>query len=258
MAGLSLEDFLGHATRAQGGKNKYLSKWKKNNPPTVLVWLHTKAIIMPLWRHGVPRLMEVKDEDGYKRIEVWGGDWSCWEPEEVLKQQYFRDRETGEREVPPTICPACRLVEHVRERVESGNLNWTTPIFKFVGDDASKKVIIHAAGMYNGFNGDLSDEEKDELKKHRIFRNDVWRENMMAKLSYGFVVVDNSNLTAGPQIAIETSSLGDCVKKVIADAMMEAEDEGNPYTNPYAIRWAYDANAKDLNKKKLMLFLHNF
>jgi hypothetical protein len=128
-------------------------------------------------------------------------------------------------------------------------LDWTTPIFRFVGDDESKAVVVHAAGIYNGFGGDLTPDEVAQLKKARIFRTEAWRENLMAKLSYAFAVVDNANISSGVQIAIETSLLGDKVKGVINDAMMEAEDDGNPYVNPYAIQWRYLPNEKEHTKK---------
>ena len=250
MSGMDLNSFLGHSSTVST-RGKYLNKWKKNNPPQVDVWLHTKALIQSLWQHGIPRLFERDDnQTGEKTIEVWSGSWVCWEEEEVLQKQYLRDRDTGARAYPPVICPVCKLIEHVRDQVESGELSWTAPLFRFAGDDPSKSVIIHAGGLYNAFgNKDLSKEELEELKTARIYRKDAWRENMMAKLSYVFSVVDNANPQEGPQIAIETSLLGDKVKEVINAAMMEAEDEGNPLVTPYAIRWIYRPNEQQFNKK---------
>jgi hypothetical protein len=250
MAGMDLNAFLGHSATVSG-RSEYLNKWKKNTPPQVDVWLHTQALIQSLWQHGIPRLFEKEDkESGDKTVEVWSGTWPCWEAEEVLQKQYMRDHDTGERAFPPCVCPVCKLIEYVRDAVESGELKWTAPLFRFAGSDPSKTLIIHAGGMYNAFGKDnLSEKEKDELKTARIYRTDAWRENMMAKLSYVFSVVDNAKPQKGPQIAIETSLLGDKVKEVINNAMMEAEDEGNPLANPYAIRWIYRADETQFNKK---------
>lgn len=248
--GLSLDQFLGHSSSSRG-KAAYLSKWKKNTPPQVDVWLHTKALIEPLWRHGLPRLFERTDRQTQeKTIEVWSGDWLCWEEEEVLTKQYMRDNDTGERAYPPVICPLCRLIEFIRMSVETGELNWTTPLFRFIGDDPSKAITINAGGMFNAFNKDgLSDSQIAEMKKAKIFRSEAWRQNMMPKLSYAFSVVDNSAPGKGVQIAIETSLLGDKVKEVIHKAMLEAEDEGNPLENPYAIRWIYRPDERQFNQK---------
>jgi len=250
MPGMDLNAFLGHSSTVST-RGKYLNKWKKNNPPQVDVWLHTKALIQSLWQHGIPRLFEKEDKaTGEKTIEVWSGSWVCWEDEEVLQKQYLRDRDTGARAYPPCICPVCKLIEYVRDAVESGELSWTAPLFRFAGSDPSKTLIIHAGGLYNAFGrSDLTEKDKEELKQARIYRKDAWRENAMAKLSYVFSVVDNANPQEGPQIAIETSLLGDKVKEVINAAMMEAEDEGNPLVNPYAIRWIYRPDEQQFNKK---------
>lgn len=248
--GLSLDQFLGHSS-SSSTRTEYLSKWKKNTPPRVDVWLHTKALIEPLWRHGLPRLFTRKDRvTGEETVEVWSGDWLCWEDESVLTKQYLRDNETGERAYPPTICPICKLIEYVRSCVDSGEWSWVAPLFRYMGDDPSKGLTINAGGIYNAFGGDrLTDSDIAELKHAKIFRSEAWKQNMMAKLSYAFSVVDNEHPGKGTQIAIETSLLGDKVKEVVHKAMLEAEDEGNPLSNPYAIRWMYSPDAKQFNLK---------
>jgi hypothetical protein len=248
--GLSLDQFLGHSS-SSSSRTEYLSKWKKNTPPRVDVWLHTKALIEPLWRHGVPRLFTRKDRTtGEETVEVWSGDWLCWEDESVLTKQYLRDNDTGERAYPPTICPICKLIEYVRSCVESGELSWVTPLFRYVGDDPGKAITINAGGIFNAFASDkLSESDIAELRQAKIFRSEAWRQNMMAKLSYAFSVVDNAHPGKGTQIAIETPLLGDKVKEVIHKAMLEAEDEGNPLSNPYAIRWMYNPDERQFNLK---------
>lgn len=246
---MDLNQFLGHSTQSSSSGSKYLDRWKKNTPPQVDIWLHTQALIESLWRHNVPRIVE-RERDGEKSVEVWSGNWNCWESEDVLINQYKRDYEAGTRAYPPCICPVCKLIEYVRDSVEQGDLVWTAPIFRFAGSDASKSLVIRAAGLYNGFSKkDLSDNEKNELKEARIYRTEAWKQNMMAKMSYVFTVVNNAEPGKGPQIAIETPLLGDKVKEVINKAMMSAEDEGNPLENPYAIRWMYKPDESQFDRK---------
>jgi hypothetical protein len=143
------------------------------------------------------------------------------------------------------------MIEEVRRVVREGNIDWTVKLFKFVGDDPSKAIILHAGGIYNAYrNDDMTDGDKKALKKAGISLKDAWKENLNAKCNYVFRVVDNDNPNGGNQIAIETTSLGKKVKKVIKDAMTSlGREEGNPFRNPYCIRWEYDKNAKQFNEK---------
>lgn len=250
--GMDLETFLGHKSQAAGG-GQFLRGWKKRTPPAINTFLHMKAPIIALWQHNIPKLQEVTDKEGTKRIEVWGGNWNCIEDEDILSTQYHRDRDTGDREHPPEVCPTCRLTEVVRLFIESGELPFAQPIFKWVGDDPQKSKVIHAAGIFNGFKKDDSDltrKQKMSMKKNSISRKEAWKENFMAKCNYLFVLVDADQPGEGVQIAIETTLVGDKVKEVIRDQMTAlGEDDGNPLTNPYCIRWEHRPAEKEFQKK---------
>lgn len=243
---LDLDGFLHHS--GNEGKASYLTKWKKQKGE-VQVFLHTKAPIIILWQHNIPLIKKVK-RDGIESLEVWSQGYNCFEAESVLKQQHKRDKETGARIAPPHDCPVCKLVEWVRGEVDAGNIDWTDEIFQFKGDDPKKYVTLHAAGIYGGFNGDLEPEQMAQLRAASIFRNEVWKENMQARLNYLFRVVDANNVAAGVQKAIETQLLGDKVKGVIFDAQKSlGVDGGNPMKNPYCIQWEAHPEAKEFQKK---------
>jgi len=189
------------------------------------------------------------ERDGEKTTEVWGGTFNCWEPEDVLKRQYKRN-DDGSRQAPPTICPHCMLLEYLRGMVRAEKISWTEPVFRFAGGDEGAAQTLTVAGLYNGFSGDLSRQEVAELRRAGIRRDEAWKENTMAKCSYVFSIVDHLEPEKGVQIAIETTALGDAVKRVIRDQIDAlGAAEGHPLKNPYAIRWQYKPKEVEFSKK---------
>ena len=250
--GMGLDAFLGHKSSSGSGKGGRLKKWKKNDPPTVDTWMHTKSKIAALWQHGQPHVVEYKDRDTNEKVQkvFGGGQFTCWEREELLQEQYKRDDETGRRKRPPTICPECLLVEYFRDQVESGELPWTKPVFRYEAKDDERPTIVRAAGLYGGFKKkQYTEQEIKQLKDAHVNRRESWRENQMAKLNYVFSVVDNSNPSQGTMIAVETFLLGDKVKEVIQKAMLEDDEKGNPFLHPYCIRWLHRPDEDDIKKK---------
>lgn len=241
---MNLDEFLGHST--SGGGSKFLN-WRKREPPVIDTWLHTKSSIVALWRHPWPRIVEI-DRNGEKQTEVWGGTFNCWEPEDVLKRQYKRN-DDGSRVAPPTICPHCILLEHLRTEVREGRLSWTEPAFRFEAGDGTATVLT-VGGLYNGFGGDLSRQEVADLRKAGIKLTEAWKENTMSKCAYVFSIVDHSEPEKGVQIAVETTALGDVVKRVIRDQIDSiGAADGHPFKNPYAIRWQYRPKEQKFDQK---------
>jgi len=247
---MTLDEFLNHQPSDRGGGASYF-KWIKRNPPVAHVWLHTGARILSLWQHGWPRIVDRTDkESGEKVLDVWGGSWNCWEPEAVLRRQYHRDRETGERRAPPSVCPMCLLIERVRTAIDQGQVSWTDPVFRFdVG--SSNDRVLHAGGLYNAFGkNDLTQDEIAQLRDARIYRKEAWKENAMAKCAYVFTIVDNDAPGEGVRVALENSGLGDKVKAAIRDQMTRlGTDAGNPIRSPYCIRWEHHPNEERFDQK---------
>lgn len=247
-----LDDFLGHSNRA-GGSASFLGNWKNNKPPEVRIVLHTDASIISVWQHPWPKII-TREKDGKDVREVWSGNFNSWEVQDVLQRQYLRDRDTGERDFPPQVCPMSILLEEVERLMRDGSLSWEEPLFKFVGDDTSKGKVLHAGTMTNKIKKiweGLEDKDKRAALKRGIpGPKDAWKESMMAKCQYVFTVVDYDNVKNGIQIAKETTLVGDKTKKAIRDRRTsEGEDEGNPLINPYVIQWVYDKDAKKFDEK---------
>lgn len=243
MGRMSLDSFLGHKSRDAGAA--YLEKWKDDGQIDIL--LHTRADIASKWTHGLVEVKLVKGE-GDDAEEVprfrWTG-YTCWEAESVLQRQFKRDQDTGRRKFPPVICPDCLLLEWLREQVESGEMDWTTPVFKFkaIDKDGDEEVkLYHAGGLYGAFGAkDMSDEQVDSLKEAKIVRREAWKEGILAKMSYVFSVLPYANPEKGIVVATETALLGDKVKTLIMKTREEfGDDEGDPRKNPYVIRWKFD------------------
>jgi hypothetical protein len=246
----SIDTFLQHKTSDRSGG--FLSKWRKKDQTSKLdVWLHRKRFPVALWQHQLPRLFVKTDKDTGENVTlVWTQGYNCHESEKVLKKQYHR-KDDGTREYPPEVCPVCRLIETIRDMVEEGQLDWTKVVFRFQGDKDIK--LIHAGGIYGGFNAekdDLTAEEKLKLRNAGISLKDSWQENAMAKCNYVFCVVDNANIGSGVQIATETALLGDKVKEVMNDSIesLGAED-GNPFIKPYCIQWEHRPSEQEFQKR---------
>jgi hypothetical protein len=260
--GLTLGAFMSHSNRAGGGPRKTYLKdpkaWKDN---AVTVWLSTQASIYPLWRHPFQKVEVVTDRQTKEsRREVWQQKLVCYEGEETLQKQYWRDKETGTRELPPLVCPHCLLVEDVRQRVLSGKLDWRQPLFRFTGSDPTKTirfgkfvvnvgdVFIHAGGFCGLFNDkDMSDVRKKELaeipkeKGGPVYQSSAFRQNNLAKLEYVFTVVQHDDVAAGLQVAIMPNLLGAKMQTALQHRMKSlGEEEGNPLVRPVAFRWEHN------------------
>ena len=248
---LALNDFLGHTTKTGGGKTGFLRGWRKRTPPAVTVFLHRKSPIVALWQHNVPHIYEQKDEGGSVTRRVFGGSWNCLESEAVLTKQYRRDRDTGERLVPPVVCPICRMMEALRDLYEQGAIGFADSLFRWEGDDPQETQVLSYGGILNQYGSDrLDDTEKAAMAKARISLKEAWKENLFAKCNYLFVVADADDPETGIQVAVETTSLGDHVKECIRNQMVSlGEEDGNPILNPYALRWEHNAKAAEFSKK---------
>jgi len=252
MASRSLEmgQFLGHNTKSGG--SQFLRGWRKRNPPVVDVVLHKKAQIVALWQHGLPRIFEKKDEKTSEITRVtFGGQFNCLEDEAVLVKQYRRDRDTGERVLPPVLCPMCRLLESLRDLYAEGKIGFADDVFRWEGDDPDDVQVLTLGGMLNLYgNKKLSEDEQDAMKEAGIKLMEAWKENAWSKCNYLFTVVDASEPEAGVQIAIETTGLGDVTKECIHSQIVSmGEERGNPIITPYVLRWEHHPNAKEFNKR---------
>ncbi len=257
MSGMNLEEFLGHKTR-DSGSSQYLSKWRKRTPPEVVTWMHTRSKLHSVWQHNWPRIVDLRD--GGRAI--WGGSFKCLEDEKtVLSFQRNRDRKTGKRDVPPAVCPLCRLVEYVRDLVQEGEMSWTDVLFRYEIADGgnSEPRIMHAGGLYGGFGiKNPTQEQLKELETAGIRRDEAWMENAYAQCKYVFRVVDNSEPDKGCQIAVEQDLLGQKVRETIAKEMEgRGLEKGNPLKNPYAIKWKHCPSEKEFGKKYNALAMSN-
>jgi|HubBroStandDraft_4_1064222.scaffolds.fasta_scaffold53103_3 hypothetical protein len=253
MPALTVREFLGHSAR--GSKRNFLKSWKDKHPFSITTWLHTRAPIISVYRHRFVRVVR-RNVEGKPTVEIWSDNLVCWESEELLQKQNYYDRDTGEREEPPVICGHCRLTDWLRNEIRAERLDWREPVFRFVCDDPSKTVVLHAGGMCHGSKRDgsgmfgdkkLTAERKKmmiEIPRDRggpVYQKNAFKEDSSAKLEYVMAIVDNDEPGKGCQIAIEGSLLGQKVQDVITTAMKSlGGDEGDPSLHPYAIQWEHD------------------
>jgi len=250
---MGLQDFLKHKPSGRRG-GSFLKSWRGRKEPHIDTFLHCHAPIMAVWQNKWQKLQEVKDDKtGKVRIEVWSDDFNSWEDEETNKVQYRYDRETGLRELAPTICPMALLIEEVHRLVEAGDLHWLAPIFQFDADDAKKSRTVYAVGLYNGFprkRKDLDDKQQEELDDSDIRLKDAWMQSSMAKCMYVLAVVDADDVKAGVQVTTEKTLLGDKLQEEIRRQMKsEGVEDGNPMINPYCLRWEHHDDEEEFHKK---------
>ena len=247
----TLDDLI---REASGGQRKQttrrantISGWSyKRKTPSgqaeVLVWLHTKAMFYRIFQHQFPRFSRNRDNPDLQ--DVYFGKYRCLENDRTNDKQYFRTPD-GKREYPPTVCPICRLQEHVRELVEAGDLKFTDELFVFEG--GGKKIVLHAGGIYGGFEDKyMTPSQEAEFKASGIKR--PWTESLVGKKKYLFSVLDHSEPSSGVQVVCESKTLGDSMIAQIATQRKQAGAKGDPMVNPYAIAWQFDDNQPG-NKK---------
>lgn len=253
---MDLDSFLGHSPNVNSGG--YTKSWKEKDKATSIdTFLHTKAPILALWRHPMPMIevREIKPQNGqpFTRREIWNKQLVCHEPEKVLQNWFKRSKETDLREYPPTKCGICLLSEYVRTWVLGGELDWLEPLFKWDGENDKGAVtrVLRAGAMYGAFSSKkLSEDEIKEMTAVGIYQNEAFMHTVAAKCNYAFAVVNADDPGAGCTISIESVSLGDAIKKVIHDQRTSlGKDEGDPFKNPYGIRWNNNPNAKKIQDR---------
>lgn len=252
MGKMSIRQFLDHSGSG-GSKREFLSGWKDTKEAAATVWLHPTAGITSIWRHPFPSIEERTDKQtGAKHTEIWNRKGGCWEDEEVLSEQNYRDRDTGERRNPPRVCGQCRTIEWVRDQVSSGKMPWDYPLFTFHATGGeTRETVLYSGGIYNAYGAKgVTDAQKAALKEKRIYLTEAWKMDCRAKLEYAFIVVDDADPKKGLQIAVDSQLLGQKMQSAIAKQIKSlGEEEGDPGITPYAFRWEYDKHAQEFGKR---------
>lgn len=243
---LSLDDFL-NDKGSRGARTQYLTKWRDKGFAHVV--MHLSSPITKVWRHNFQRVVERKDKDNPNHVfhEIWSDKFVCFEDDETLEKQHWRDKTTRARDLPPSRCPTCKMIEHIYQLVVSGKVDWRQPIFEFRAP-GKPNVVLHAGGITGLFNAKgVTDEQKRQLRDSGIVVKDVWKWTMIPKLEYVFRVVDVDD-PKDVQVAVEPNGLGDAVKSVISKSIESLGPErGNPLRNPFVIKWKYDKNASNFS-----------
>ncbi len=266
MADLDLEEFLGYEANSSSGGGKFLTKWKKRQPAELRIWLHTRTPFVTLWQHNIPTMRTFEDRDTGETVrKIWGGNFNCLENEATVLQHQNK-RTNGVRDIPPQICPVCKLLEWVRGEIAAKRINKAQPLFKFEvpllpGEDAADdrsddQLRIISAGPFTDTCKDPTPQEKIDFRRAGISLMDAWAENGRAKCNFVFRCVDHDNVDDGVQILKETSLVGEKVQQVIRDQMKrQGRVEGNPLLNPYAFQIEHKPKEKQFQNKYHVLDL---
>lgn len=278
--GMTFEEFMGHGKRAS---NQYLKDWKKNkgnNQGEALVWLHSDTPFAAVNRHNFRRIAEVKDKESGRVTghDIWSENFVCFEPAKVVDEIHFRDKATGARSTPPTICPFCLMDEFVWQLIKQKKIDWKMPMFKFEAPGRTPEYV-YAGGMVGLFGAKkLTPEERGEIRTALgimprppfpnyqtkgitvagvgpAMEDYAFKQNFRPQMQYVFVVADDADLDVGMKVAIESNGLGHALQAAIGGAMKKAQiekgnpDFGNPIKNPYPFLWQYNGNADNPSEK---------
>lgn len=239
----TVKDFLDYKGASGGGGARRLKSWAKD-PGFLHWWFHVEVMPAQVWLHNIPELIVRTDKDSGDTLKnVWGRKHACWEAEEIVtKQRYRLDRDpNGKREHPPVACGVCRLQEAIRDAVRSGKMADTDIIFRFEGsDDKSEDVAMRAGAFCNMWGAKkLPDDVKARVKQAGVRLDNAWKDSAVAKLHYVMAGVSHDAPGDGIQVAVQTQGIGDKVRKVIRDEMASKDDLGDPFMNPYCIKFVY-------------------
>lgn len=237
---LTPEQFTEHDPSAGGG-GAWLKDWKERGK--IVVWPHPAAKLVSVWRHSWYTEDVRSDEDGgdnpLKTIVYT--NFPSFENERVNSKQFFIDKESGEREHPPIICPFAIMLDWVRLRIFNGELDMCEELFKF-GDDEDAK-IVYAGGALGMFNSrKLSDKERERIrKKTGVTQDKAFQQNMRAQQQYLMAVVPHDpEVGTSTVIAQLAAGLGKEIKSKIDDRVNDlGEQEGRYNNTPHAFEWRY-------------------
>jgi hypothetical protein len=213
--GLGIAGFLKH-TDDSGSSGQWLKSWHKGGKGEIIVWLHTRAPIVPCMSHSFMREDEYTDKQSGKTVPTLRYPrYISPDPEVIHRNQYFRN-EDGTLQIPPDLDPFLLLREWLRL---ADHLPLEEPIFKW-NDEKNRKVVVWERGELSGL-----------VKRGQ----NNFAHSIDTKIEYVYVMVNNDDIAAGPVLAREGKLLSQKISEVISFQQKQLGDvEGDPLQHPYA------------------------
>jgi hypothetical protein len=192
-----------------------LDSWKSEG--ILKCWLHRE----PPWErrlHNFRRMEVVEDKGGPKKKILWL-PFSCWEGDEYHR----RRRSRREDPIPASICPGCKLIEHLEERDDIAD---DDVIFLFKATGREKREILKCDFIGQG---DTRDSYMDDFT---------------AKTDYILAVIPDDN-PVDVLLTNEKWSLGSALlARIEKDCKLLGDDEGDPERTPICYTFEYDDKAQ--------------
>lgn len=243
-------DDLDSALADRGGKPSiFIEPWRKKGAANI--WLHPKTKFAKCGHHKWFRIVSftkkrTQEEVSFIRFERF----NCHEPADFVSISKDRDDELR-REHRAQICPFCKMLEWVEDRVLSGELSPDAEVFRFDDGDPEHLQVLHAAGISGLItNDDFPEKFKKICKRSKVLQRDPWSENCSLKMSHAFQVVDDNDPTE-VKWAFEPPDLFFNLKDAIAkEKKRNGDDDGDPMKNPYALLWEFDEDKAKKNYGK--------
>lgn len=231
MSGLGIAQFLKHSNDT-GGRGQWLREWRKNGKGECTIWLHTRAPIVPSFSHQIPLADEYTDKESGKQVPVlrWPR-FASPDPEIVHRSQFFRE-DDGSLRVPPDRDPFLLLREWLRK---ADHISLEDPIFRWE-HPKDRRIIVWTRGELSGL-----------VKRGRA----NYGNSLDTKIEYIYVVVDDSDVEAGPVLMREGKLLSQKIAEVVKQQQKQwGEVQGDPMQHPYAIQLIAEDASVPLNAYK--------
>jgi len=230
--GLGIAGFLKHSDSVSSGGGKWLRTWKKKGVGEAVVWLHTRAVIVPCLSHSFMNEDTFEDKETGRPVPVLRYPrFVSPDAEVVHRNQYFRN-DDGTLQVPPDLDPFLLLREWLRF---ADHIALDQPIFKW--ENPKERDTIR------WYRGELSGLEKRGQKN--------FGHSLDTKFEYLYVVVDNDDVSTGPVLAREGKLLSQKIVEVIKQQQkMLGEAGGDPAQHPYAFEWRAEDAKSPMNAYK--------
>lgn len=223
----------GEFRKRQGFRTAQLSSWK-DDPGSVIVWLHTESGITPRLFHLVPYVG--KDDKGNDAIKYL--PFVCHE----LVEDYFN-------KVDAKSCPIDRFILWLNEKMTKIKCDKCNGKGKIGNKDCPNCGGTGATQEIKDnqvvWSASIGNPKVDRVATAIDFVGDGdWRSSFKPRVQYVFVVVNAESPGDGLLVAVESSVIGDGIHKTVNSQIEKFDNNGDPALHPYPFKFAYNKKAK--------------
>lgn len=219
--------------KRQGFRTAQLGQWK-DDPGSIVVWLHTESGITPRLFHLLPYV----DEDDKGKDIIKYLPFVCHED----VNDYFN-------KVDASKCPIDRCILWLNEQMVKikcpqckGTGKLGSSKCPQCGGEGTTQIIPDNKVVWDA---SIGNPKVDRVATAIDFVGDGdWRSSFKPKVQYVFAVVNAESPENGLLVAVESSVIGDGIQKKVNTQIEKFNEKGDPALHPYPFRFKYNKKAK--------------